>query len=245
MNAIIAVAACAMAMMLSERLRPGRLWPRVSGWSPRALAFTLVQALIVLWAGEIFQQAPPAEHAVVAATTIGMEALLGYLTLTFVYYWWHRARHEIGWLWRWLHQLHHSARRIEVVTSFYKHPLEIAANTVLSSLILYGVVGIGPEAASLVVLFSGLAELFYHWNVRTPRWLGYFIQRPESHCVHHQGGGRGCNYADLPLWDMLFGTFHNPREFRAACGFSAADEARVPEMLLGRDVLRVEREPRR
>jgi sterol desaturase/sphingolipid hydroxylase (fatty acid hydroxylase superfamily) len=26
------------------------------------------------------------------------------------------------------HQLHHGAQRIEIVTSFYKHPLEIAIN---------------------------------------------------------------------------------------------------------------------
>ncbi|HUP92962.1 MAG TPA: sterol desaturase family protein [Solimonas sp.] len=237
MSAILAVTLCALAMILVERLRPGRAWPQVSGWSWRALAFTAAQALIVLWAGSWFRQAPPAGAALASAASVGGEALIGYLALTFVYYWWHRARHEIGLLWRWLHQLHHSARRIEIVTSFYKHPLEIAANTVLSSLILYAVVGIGPEAASLVVLFSGLAELFYHWNVRTPHWLGYLIQRPEMHCVHHQGGGRACNYADLPLWDLLFGTYENPREFRAACGFSAADEARVPEMLIGRDVL--------
>ena len=45
-------------------------------------------------------------------------ALLGYLTITFVYYWWHRARHEHPWLWRYLHQIHHSPARLEIVTSF-------------------------------------------------------------------------------------------------------------------------------
>jgi len=27
------------------------------------------------------------------------------------------------------------------------------------------------------------------------------------------------NYSDLPVWDMLFGTFRNPRQWRARCGF--------------------------
>ena len=31
-------------------------------------------------------------------------------------------------LWRTLHQLHHSPKRLEIVTSFYQHPLEIISN---------------------------------------------------------------------------------------------------------------------
>jgi hypothetical protein len=47
------------------------------------------------------------------------------------------------------------------------------------------------------------------------------------------------NYADLPLWDMLFGTFSNPRTLdNAACGFYPGASARVLEMLLGKDVSR-------
>src|SRR4029078_8492623 len=76
---------------------------------------------------------------------------------------------------------------------------------VLSSAILYLGVGLGAAAAAGAVLLSGFAELFYHWNVRTPHWLGYLFQRPESHCVHHQEGVHSYNFADLPLWDILFG----------------------------------------
>jgi sterol desaturase/sphingolipid hydroxylase (fatty acid hydroxylase superfamily) len=43
------------------------------------------------------------------------------------------------------------------------------------------------------------------------------------------------NYADLPLWDMLFGTFRNPQRRDARCGFGA-DEARLREMLAGLDI---------
>jgi len=81
-----------------------------------------------------------------------------------------------------------------------------------------------------------LAEFVYHWNVRTPHWLGYWIQRPESHCVHHQEGLHHYNYADLPIWDMLFGTFHNPRNWNGRCGFGPRGEHHLGEMLLGRIV---------
>jgi hypothetical protein len=138
-------------------------------------------------------------------------------------------------LWRWFHQFHHSPQRIEVITSFYKHPFELVANSILSSAILYLLVGLGPKPAAYAVLLTGLAELFYHWNVPTPHWLGYIVQRPESHCVHHQENVHSYNFADLPLWDILFGTFRNPRRFEARCGFGQ-DELRVGQMLRGVDV---------
>lgn len=240
MSIPLAVAVAALLMIAVERVRPGRRWPRVRRWWPRALALSAVQVGIVLAAGLVwdpwFQRWRPW-----SADGLGVAggALLGYGAITFVYYWWHRARHEVPFLWRWLHQLHHSPQRLETVTSFYKHPLEIAANGVLSSAILYLLVGVGPGAASLAVLLTGLAELFYHWNVRTPWWLGFVVQRPESHCVHHQAGLHAWNYADLPLWDALFGTLRNPRRWRGACGFGASEQ-RLGAMLRGVDVTTAE-----
>ena len=157
-------------------------------------------------------------------------AIVGYVAITFIYYWWHRWRHSSPLLWRLFHQVHHSPQRIEVITSFYKHPFEIVANGILSSAILYFIVGVVPEAAAYAVLMTGLAELFYHWNVPTPYWLGFIIQRPESHCIHHQEALHSYNYGDLPLYDMLFGTFRNPRRWQARCGFGQ-DEHRLSQML--------------
>jgi sterol desaturase/sphingolipid hydroxylase (fatty acid hydroxylase superfamily) len=226
-----------LVMMMVERARPGRPWARVAGWWPRAIALTLVQAGSAAIAGRVYD-GWLLDRRPWSADALGIfgGAMLGYLAITFVYYWWHRARHEIPWLWRWLHQIHHSPSRIEVITSFYKHPLEIAINGVLSSAILYLGVGLGVEAATLAIALTGVAELFYHWNVATPRWIGWFIQRPESHCVHHREGFHRCNYADLPFWDFLFGTLYNPESFDARCGFAAGREHRLATMLLGRDV---------
>jgi sterol desaturase/sphingolipid hydroxylase (fatty acid hydroxylase superfamily) len=44
------------------------------------------------------------------------------------------------------------------------------------------------------------------------------------------------NYADLPIWDMLFGTFRNPRRFEARCGFGPEREHELVRMLAGVDV---------
>lgn len=244
MNAILLVSLAAGLMFTAERILPGRHWPRVRGWWSRALMFSLVQGGIIVLAGLTWERWLPQRTGWGdTSTQLAVSALAGYLVLTFVYYWWHRARHEVPWLWRWLHQLHHSPQRIEIVTSFYKHPFEIAANSLLSSLVLYGLVGLSPEAAWITVLISGLAELFYHWNVRTPYWLGFLIQRPESHCVHHQRGHHSANYADLPMWDWLFGTLDNPRQVKPHCGFAGEQELRIRDMLLGRDVSQLEKRP--
>ncbi|MDP3938812.1 MAG: sterol desaturase family protein [Deltaproteobacteria bacterium] len=134
-----------------------------------------------------------------------------------------------------MHQVHHSPRRIEIITSFYKHPVEIFINSLLSAAILYFVVGVGPAAGAYAVLLTGIAELFYHWNVSTPYWLGFIVQRPESHCVHHQEGLHHYNYADLPLWDFMFGTLYNPKKWSDRCGFGESEQ-RLAEMLMGVDV---------
>jgi sterol desaturase/sphingolipid hydroxylase (fatty acid hydroxylase superfamily) len=234
---LLIVAAAAVVMIGVELAVPGRSWPQVAGWWVRAALLNGVQIGMVLLAG-IAWDGWMVRHRPWSADALGTVggAAVGYLVITFVYYWWHRWRHQSDFLWRWFHQVHHSPQRIEVVTSFYKHPFELFANSILSAAILYLLVGLGPEAASYAVLLTGVAELFYHWNVPTPYWLGYLVQRPESHCVHHQEGLHTYNYADLPIWDMLFGTFRNPRHWQGRCGFGPDKEPRLPAMLCGVDV---------
>jgi sterol desaturase/sphingolipid hydroxylase (fatty acid hydroxylase superfamily) len=235
MSPVIVVASAAVALMVLERLRPGVQQPSVSGWLTRVAALNGLQVSVVylgaaswdrwlpqwrLWNGEAF------------GTVAGVAS--GYLTITFVYYWWHRARHENPFLWRWLHQVHHSPSRIEVITSFYKHPFELLANGLLSSTLLHVVAGLTPATASIVVTITGVAELIYHCNLRTPYWLGFIFQRPESHRRHHERDVHRGNYSDLPLWDIAFGTFDNPHDNPRECGFGADRETQLRRMLFGR-----------
>jgi sterol desaturase/sphingolipid hydroxylase (fatty acid hydroxylase superfamily) len=240
MAIVIFIVTVAGLLMLSfERTAPGRRWLKVQGWLPRALAFNAAQACVILLSGYTWNhwlQSVSLLH--VGGHGLLLDAAIGYFTITFVFYWWHRWRHEVPQLWLWLHQIHHSPKRLELLTTFYKHPLEIVLDSMLSSLVTYAVLGLSPAAATLAFVMTGLAEMFYHWNISTPRWIGYFIQRPESHCVHHQRGVHRYNYSDLPIWDMLFGTFKNPAAFTRECGFDADREERVTDMLRGRNVLR-------
>jgi len=237
MEVLLTVALIGMFMLLVEQLRPGTTLPKVTHWWPRVVVFNLVQASSVFVAAVTWDLWLP-EYRLLdnRALSPWFGALLGYLAITFVYYWWHRARHQVSFLWRWFHQLHHSPQRLEVVTSFYKHPIEILTNSLLSSVVLYFVCGLSPEAVSIAVLLMGGAEFFYHWNIKTPYWIGFLIQRPESHRAHHEYGIHARNFSDLPLWDMLFGTFYNPTVSPEKCGFSVEKEQRLWAMLTGKQV---------
>jgi sterol desaturase/sphingolipid hydroxylase (fatty acid hydroxylase superfamily) len=168
-------------------------------------------------------------------------AIVGLLVYEAGVYLWHRTMHRTTWLWRSFHQLHHSAERLDTYGAFWFSPLDILGWTALASLALTLVVGITPQAATIVLLLTTFLSIFQHANIRTPRWLGYFIQRPESHSRHHARGVHAGNFSDLPLYDLLFGTFHNPREFIAEQGFYHGGSARMLDMLRFRDVS----EPRR
>lgn len=237
MNTILIVAAIAALCFAIERIAPLIKNRQVRNWWPRVTLLNGGQAAVA-YVGSVTW-----DHWLTGLSlfsldhlSIPLQILAGYLLITFVYYWWHRGRHEIPFLWRWLHQLHHSPTRMEVLMSFYKHPFEVAVNGVLSSVLLIVVLGLSPEAVAATVALTGLAELFYHWNVRTPVWLGYLIQRPESHRIHHQRERHTNNYSDLPLWDWLFGTFENATGPIVDCGFVKQREQRIKAMLLGRDV---------
>jgi sterol desaturase/sphingolipid hydroxylase (fatty acid hydroxylase superfamily) len=223
-----------------EHDRPARVLPAVRGWRIKgalflALALALSTVLPMLWDGFL------GEHRLIDATGLGTwaGALYGFVMLELGVYVWHRALHRTA-LWR-LHQMHHSAERIDVWGALYFHPLDAAGFSFVYSFMLVMVTGVSAEAALIANLTATFCALFQHANIRTPRWLGYVIQRPESHAAHHERGVHAGNYSDLPLWDIVFGTFKNPERFTGQNGFYDGASARVPELLAGCDVS----EPRR
>jgi sterol desaturase/sphingolipid hydroxylase (fatty acid hydroxylase superfamily) len=240
---LVVLIGSAIGVIVIERSWPANALPKVRAWWPRVIAVNLVQGGIIFVSGYTWDRWLSGFSlfdlkAVFGGSNGGVVAqgALAYFVSTFVYYWWHRWRHESRWLWRICHQLHHSPARIELVTSFYKHPVEITINSILSSAIVYALLGCSPAAGIVYTFLTAVAEYFYHWNIKTPHWLGYIIQRPESHCVHHEEGLHAYNYGDLPVFDWMFGTLRNPREWQKTCGLGAENEHRVVEMLTGVDV---------
>lgn len=223
-----------------ERCMPGWRLPAVPTWPARVLAINAAQLGVVLLAGVSWERWLSSASVFHLSDAMGPVAggLIAYGIATFVFYWWHRLRHEVDWLWLGFHQIHHSPQRLEVITSFYKHPGEMLVNSVIGSLLVYTLLGLSPEAGAVYTLCTALGEFFYHTNVRTPRWVGYVFQRPEMHRIHHEHGRHRNNYGDIVWWDMLFGTYENPARWDGRCGFDADKEERLGEMLRYQDVHR-------
>jgi sterol desaturase/sphingolipid hydroxylase (fatty acid hydroxylase superfamily) len=224
------------ALILLEALFPARPLPQVKGWRTRALLVFVVyfyasSYLPLLW-GETL-----ARYRLLDLQALNplVGAGIGVLAYELLVYVWHRTMHRVHWIWRSFHQMHHSAERLDSYGAFYFSPLDMVGFTLLSSVSLT-VLGLGAQAVTYFLYATLFLAVFQHINVRTPRWLGYIVQRPESHSVHHARGIHQFNYSDLPLFDILFGTFRNPKKFATEAGFYHGASAKLSQMLMFKDI---------
>jgi sterol desaturase/sphingolipid hydroxylase (fatty acid hydroxylase superfamily) len=225
-------------LILWEAFMPARPLPRIAGWRLRGLAafavyFFLSSYLPLFWGATL------AAWQVFDLTGLGKwgGAVAGIFLYEAAVYGWHLGMHRSNVLWRGFHQMHHSAERLDTFGAFWFSPLDMLGWIVLSSVCLTTLIGITPEAATMVLYTTTFLSIFQHANIRTPRWLGYLVQRPESHSHHHQRGVHARNYSDLPIFDLLFGTFYNPKEFASETGFYPTASSRLWDMLRFRDVV--------
>lgn len=140
--------------------------------------------------------------------------LLDLILLDMLIYWWHRANHRIGFLWR-FHQVHHLDRFLDSTSALRFHFGEV----LLSALARAAVVLVFAIPFSSVVVFEILlllATVFHHSNLRLPARLegalGRVIITPAIHWVHHHAVQRDTdsNYGTFfSFWDRLFGS-RNP-----------------------------------
>ncbi|WHZ11037.1 MAG: Fatty acid hydroxylase family (carotene hydroxylase/sterol desaturase) [Burkholderiaceae bacterium] len=232
------VPATYLVMLAIESRWPARAFPPRKGWRWLGIGFLLMVGIAGATVPLVLPLDWMAAHRWMDGTRLGVAggALAGWLVQSFVTFVSHRAYHAFSPLWRLGHQMHHSPQRVDISGSVLFHPTEVVLQVLFQLFVTVIVLGLDPLAAALVGYVAAFHGMFQHWNVRTPRWLGYFIQRPESHCVHHRRGMHSWNYSDLPLWDMLFGSFRNPREFRGECGFDAPADRRVGALLAWHDV---------
>ncbi|WP_339723366.1 sterol desaturase family protein [uncultured Paraglaciecola sp.] len=224
-------------LLLLEQTVPGRKQTKAKGWYPRAfiifvIYFFLSGYLPLLWDNYL------SSYQVLNLESLNpyASAFMALLIFELLVYVWHRAMHQTKWLWRTFHQMHHSAERVDVLGAFYFSPLDMIGFTMLGSLSLVVIIGVSPPAASYFLYGSIFLAVFQHTNIKTPQWLGYILQRPESHSLHHGKGVHRHNYSDLPIFDILFGTFKNPKDFVEETGFYDGASSRIPEMLVFKDV---------
>jgi sterol desaturase/sphingolipid hydroxylase (fatty acid hydroxylase superfamily) len=224
-----------LALVL-ERLFRAQNLPKVRFWLVKGIVFFVLTAgvnavvpMLVAWL--------VGRHAPLHLAGIGFlpGVLVAFLVGDAAGYAVHRFMHSVPFVWRWTHQMHHSAERMDLAGLSYSHPIDMLLTFGLPGLAV-GPLGLGSGALAAAGFVNFLYAVFQHSNVRTPHWLGYILQRPEMHALHHQRGVHAYNYGNLPLWDALCGTYRNPKTFPDAYGFWPGASKRLGAMLLGRDV---------
>jgi sterol desaturase/sphingolipid hydroxylase (fatty acid hydroxylase superfamily) len=231
------VIALYFALFAWESIFPGRELPRMKYWKIRGIGFFafyfyLSSYLPLIWDKYLV------EYQLMDLSGLGVlgGGILGILLFEFGVYVWHYAMHKNNTLWKIFHQMHHSTERIDIPYAFIFSPMDMIGWTFLGSLCFALIMGLSPQANTFVLLTTTFMGVFQHANIKTPHWLGYIIQRPESHTVHHAKNVHAYNYSDLPIYDILFGTFKNPKTFDKETGFYKGASYRLKEMLLFKDV---------
>jgi sterol desaturase/sphingolipid hydroxylase (fatty acid hydroxylase superfamily) len=126
----------------------------------------------------------------------------------FMYYWQHRAEHEVRFLWA-AHVNHHSSQRYNLSTAL-RQPW-----TAWTTLVFFpplALLGVSPH---LIVVAGGLNLIYQFWIHtevvgRLPRPFEQGLNTASHHRVHHGSNPRYLdrNYGSiLIVWDRLFGSF--------------------------------------
>lgn len=226
---LVALALLAVVFGLIERWRPAVIGQRMlrpgygtdlvywltTPWLTRSMTrIGVVLALAPLFAllgRPLTRESVLAGYGAVGQWPMPAQALAIVVIGDFVGYWTHRAFHR-GWAWR-VHAVHHSSEALDWLAAVRVHPLNDLGNRVAQALVLIGL-GFSPLAVAAIQPFLTLYAIFLHANVRAEFGpLRYVIATPAFHRWHHTSEADGCdkNFAGLlPLWDLMFGTFHMP-----------------------------------
>lgn len=140
-------------------------------------------------------------------TSIGT-ALLCYVGVDFILYWFHRALHEseLGWA---LHSVHHTSRAynlsIGVRISWLLRAFDDVVYLPLAAL------GFEPLLVLSMIVWNRFSQYWVHTEMigKLP-WLDGWLNTPSNHRVHHEAtaGAPRVNYgSNFILWDRLFGTY--------------------------------------
>lgn len=172
---------------------------------------------------------------------VGVQIFIGLFFYQFALYFYHISVHKSNLLWRVFHQMHHSSERLDIPSTYYFSMMDMIGFTLLASFCFVFIVGLSPFAITIIIFSLNFLSQFQHANISTPQWLGWFIQRPEQHAIHHERGQHKYNYSDFPIYDYFFGTFKNPKNYQGQNGFYDGASERVLDMLLFKDVTKPKR----
>lgn len=148
----------------------------------------------------------------VASQALWLQVIEIMLLTDLVQYWFHRAFHQISFLWG-FHAVHHSAQKMDWLAGSRMHIIEIIGLRGLTIIPMY-VLGFAENALHIYILLVYLNATFVHANVRfNVEWLKPFIVTPRFHHWHHgiEKEAIAVNFAiHFPGLDKMFGTYYMP-----------------------------------
>jgi len=134
-------------------------------------------------------------------------------------YLWHRANHQLDFLWR-FHRMHHSDPEMDATTAVRFHTGEILISSALR-LAVIPLLGITIYQLLVYEMLLLPVILFHHSNVRFPERLDahlrLIIVTPAIHRAHHSRlrVETDSNYSSVfSFWDRIAGTFRLRRDGR-------------------------------
>ncbi len=134
-----------------------------------------------------------------------------YLGRSFSSYWLHRLQHS-HWLWP-LHKTHHAAREFTVLNYLRGHPIELAWQTLVQTM-LFSAIGFSVEAIAWYLLLNTGQQFLTHSNATQLMPLERLgLVTAAGHRIHHGIEPRyhNRNFGELlNIWDRLFGTYLPP-----------------------------------
>lgn len=141
--------------------------------------------------------------------------LILFILVDFCYYWFHRASHEVNFLWNTAHVVHHQSEDYNLSVA-----LRQSSFGGVFSMLFYLPLALMGFSAYAFLTVKGLNLIYQFWIhteaiEKLPRWFEYVFNTPSHHRVHH---GRNPKYIDrnhagtLMIWDRMFGTFQAEEE---------------------------------
>ncbi len=141
--------------------------------------------------------------------------ILLFVLVDLMYYWFHRASHEVNFLWNTAHVVHHQSEDYNLSVA-----LRQSSFGGVFAMVFYlplALIGFNTYAFLAVKGINLIYQFWIHTEAieKLPRWFEYVFNTPSHHRVHH---GRNPKYIDknhagtFMIWDRMFGTFQKEEE---------------------------------
>src|SRR5438552_5199850 len=124
---MIYVVGIAVEYRWTARVYPTRPW-----WRTTCIAFSLGCGAVAVIVRTALSAMIGSAHVIDSSVLGAWQVPVGVASITFFTYWTHRfVFHRTDFAFRWIHQLHHSAERVDVFGANFGHPLQVVVQGII------------------------------------------------------------------------------------------------------------------